>query len=480
MTRWFNDEIRERLTKPRAGTARPEAGTEPPADQKPVSVSELTADLKRHIERKFGDVFVEGEVSSFRPAGSGHVYFVLKDARCTINCVLWATDAAQLKQPVRDGDTVEIRGRISLYEQRGQYQIIVSSIRPAGIGRLWQAFQLLKERLEQEGLFDPARKRPIPPFPRTVGVVTSPTGAAIRDILQILGRRAPHLRVRVYPVRVQGEGAAQEIAHAINRTPALSGAEVLIVGRGGGSLEDLWAFNEEVVARAIARCPIPVISAVGHETDVTIADFVADHRAPTPSAAAELVSKSSADTIREISHLCVRLRNALAHRVEPLRRVAHLEARLRAAVVPRIGILRSNVQRFEQCHALQRPIQRVNEYRQRLDDTVPRLRRGLDARLSGASHRARTFEAQLQALSPKGILERGYSITFDPKTGGIVRAAREASPGQPLGIVLHEGQLGVTVGKPGERRTRRTKRGGETPEWFGTLEQIKSTGEKAD
>ena len=339
-----------------------------------MSVSELTGELKRHIEGRFGNVFVEGEVSNFRPAGSGHIYFVLKDARSTISCVLWAVDAARLTQPVNDGDTVEVRGRIALYEPRGQYQIVVSSIRPAGIGRLWQAFQELKERLEKEGLFDSARKRPIPRFPRKVGVVTSPTGAAIRDVLQILGRRAPHLPVLIYPVRVQGEGSAKEIAHAINRMNVVSDADVLIVGRGGGSLEDLWAFNEEIVARAIVQSAIPVISAVGHETDYTIADFVADHRAPTPSAAAELVSRSTEEAIRELNHLRRRFLAALSHRLEMLPRVVHLAARLRAAVIPRIQLLRSHVQRFEECHALQRPLQRVNEYRQKLDDLQPRLR----------------------------------------------------------------------------------------------------------
>lgn len=433
------------------------------ATDRPVSVSELTQALKRFIERTFADVYVEGEISNWRPASSGHVYFSLKDSRATVNCVLWAHDVAKLDRPLRDGEKVEVRGRISLYEPRGSYQILVQTIRPAGLGKLFLRFQELKERLEREGLFDPVRKRPIPRFPKRVGVVTSTTGAAIRDILQVMQRRAPHLSVLIWNATVQGEGAAQTIAYGIGRMNALRLVDVLIVGRGGGSIEDLWPFNEEVVARAIAASAIPVISAVGHEIDFTISDFVADLRAPTPSAAAELVAQSSTEVLRNVGHMNSRLTAAIARRIEFLYQVRHLQVRLEKSLMPRIDLMRSHVRRFEERRALQIPLQKVNEMRQQLDDLGLRMQRGIERHCRDAQSRQSWLQTHLNALNPTSILARGYSITFDRKSGKVLRSELEAGPGQQLRIRLHEGHVDATVdGGRSAGRAPRTRKGAKS------------------
>jgi exodeoxyribonuclease VII large subunit len=288
-------------------------------------VSELTAGIRELLERAFTDVWVEGEVSNFRPAQSGHLYFTLKDARAQIRCVCFRDQASRLKFRPEDGLQVTVRGSISVYELRGEYQIYVTNIEPVGLGALQLAFEQLKKKLSEEGLFDEARKKPLPALPRCIGVVTSPTGAAIRDILRVLKRRFPNVHVQLYPVKVQGEGAAGEIVQALRYFNRVKTVDVLILARGGGSLEDLWAFNEEVVARAIFASEIAVISGIGHETDFTIADFVADLRAPTPSAAAEIVVRSKQEFERHIAehsrHLVQQMRYHFSqwrHRVRDL------------------------------------------------------------------------------------------------------------------------------------------------------------------
>jgi exodeoxyribonuclease VII large subunit len=288
-------------------------------------VSELTAGIRELLERSFTDVWVEGEVSNFRPAQSGHLYFTLKDARAQIRCVCFRDQASRLKFRPEDGLQVTVRGSISVYELRGEYQIYVTNIEPVGLGALQLAFEQLKKKLSEEGLFDEARKKLLPALPRCIGVVTSPTGAAIRDILRVLKRRFPNVYVQLYPVKVQGEGAAGEIVQALRYFNRVKTVDVLILARGGGSLEDLWAFNEEVVARAIFASEIAVISGVGHETDFTIADFVADLRAPTPSAAAEIVVRSKQEFERHIAehsrHLVQQMRYHFSqwrHRVRDL------------------------------------------------------------------------------------------------------------------------------------------------------------------
>src|SRR5579863_1832938 len=288
-------------------------------------VSELTDRIRDLLESAFFDIWVEGEVSNFRAAQSGHLYFTLKDAHAQIRCICFRDQARGLKFRPEDGLHVTVRGSISVYDVRGEYQIYVTNIEPVGLGALQLAFEQLKKRLQEEGLFDESRKKPLPVLPRCIGIVTSPTGAAIRDILRVLTRRFPNAHVRIYPVKVQGDGAAKEIAAAVNYFTRAKFADVLIVARGGGSLEDLWAFNEEVVARAIFASEIPVITGVGHEADFTIADFVADLRAPTPSAAAELVVRSRQEFERHIAehqrHLVQQIRywfSERRHRVRDL------------------------------------------------------------------------------------------------------------------------------------------------------------------
>ncbi|MCH8157116.1 MAG: exodeoxyribonuclease VII large subunit, partial [Nitrospinae bacterium] len=271
------------------------------------SVSEFTGETKAILEAAFDSVWIEGEISNLRIAGSQHAYFVLKDERSQVRCVLFKGYRAGLKFQPEEGDQVLLFGRVTVYEARGEYQLIVEHLEPRGLGALQKAFEQLKARLAEEGLFDEEKKKPIPEFPWKVGVVTSPTGAAVRDIINVIQRRNPKVSVLLHPVRVQGEGAAQEIADAIKQMNRMQDIDVLIIGRGGGSIEDLWAFNEEVVARAISASKIPIVSAVGHEIDFTIADFVADLRAPTPSAAAELVVPVLNDTVRELRRLTQQL-----------------------------------------------------------------------------------------------------------------------------------------------------------------------------
>lgn len=451
----------------------PVEGTEPA----PLSVTELTARIRRLLEPKFASVRVEGEVSNARPAVSGHVYFNLKDAKASISCVMWAADAARLTQPLRDGDQVEVEGRLAVYEPRGVYQIVASAVRPAGVGKLYQEFLRRKEQLAAEGLFAEERKRPLPEFPRCVGVVTSLQAAALRDILQVLGRRAPFLRVLIFPVRVQGEGAAREIARGIERMNTRDDVDVLIVGRGGGSIEDLWAFNEEAVARAIAASRLPVISAVGHETDFTIADFVADLRAPTPSAAAELVARAGAELQRELLHLRSRAVAALEQRLEGLRQGARLISRLGALMRPRVALARALVSQFLGSRAAHRPLERLNSARQRIDDLMGRGARALREQSRDARSRLARLDAGLTALDPRAVLRRGYSITLDAASGRALRRAEEASAGQRLRILLHKGEIPAVVGDGGgvTRRRQGRRPADSAPDLFDGL-----MGEEAD
>jgi exodeoxyribonuclease VII large subunit len=290
-----------------------------------LTVSELTQEIKEILEERFPEVWVEGEISNLRIPPSGHIYFTLKDDTSQIRAVLFKMQARTLRFAPEDGLHVVCRGRVSLYEKRGDYQLILESMEPKGIGALQLAFVQLKEKLEKEGLFDPARKKPIPMVPQKVGVITSPTGAVIRDMLHILNRRFENLHILLYPVRVQGEEASREIAEAVKYFNQRTDVDVIIVGRGGGSLEDLWAFNEEAVARAIYHSKIPIISAVGHETDYTISDFVADLRAPTPSAAAELVVRDKREIKNVLHYLRGRLENEVVQMFQEYRtHLSHL------------------------------------------------------------------------------------------------------------------------------------------------------------
>ncbi|MGB9692187.1 MAG: exodeoxyribonuclease VII large subunit [Candidatus Sumerlaeaceae bacterium] len=459
---------------------------QPPSSAKtPLTVSQLAGQIRYLLEHEFSTVYVEGEVSGFKMAQSGHVYFSLKDEEAVIDCVIWRRHVPSVGELPQDGDHVEIEGALTTYPRGSRYQVVVHALRPAGLGRLYQRFIELKQRLEREGLFASERKRPLPAHPRTVGVITSPKGAAVRDVIKVLRRRAPQVRILIYPTRVQGEEAPAEIAHAIRRMNELAWADVLIVGRGGGSLEDLWAFNEEVVARAIAESKIPVISAVGHETDFTIADFVADERAPTPSAAAEIVAANSQELIRLVRASQQRLRNAMERRLLPLRRIRDLRARLvqvlrgrvrqlaearffrqRAAQALRkrlenfkrgailqerlVGKIRTVVQRhraalerFRILLALRKPLTHVNELQQQVDDHVARMRARMQLALASRRQRFELLSGKLEALDPKAVLSRGYSITFDAVTHQVVKSARRVRGGQMLRIVLHEGEIGA-------------------------------------
>ncbi|MEI8351486.1 MAG: exodeoxyribonuclease VII large subunit [bacterium] len=405
------------------------------------TVTELTRQLRSVVEGQFGAVGVEGELSNVRQPPSGHCYFTIKDEAAQIRAVIWRSDMRGLPFIPKDGIKVRAHGSLTVYERDGSYQIVVKRMEEAGKGSLQAAFEALKKKLAAEGLFEAARKRRLPLLPRHIGVVTSPTGAAIRDILNVLGRRFPNLHVVLAPARVQGDGAAQEIADAIDLLNRHGGLEVMIVGRGGGSLEDLWCFNEEIVARAVARSEIPVISAVGHETDFTICDFVADVRAPTPSAAAEIVvgrKEEFLDALRQHSLAMTRL---LQH--------ALLEARSRFHAASRSYVFREpgNAarvyrQRIEGLQTRTRHIleRRFRDGQQQADDLSARLSRQLSLTVADRSQRIRSLERQLAAYNPLAVLKRGYSITFNAE-GRAIRSAAEVAPGVRVRTRVGEGNF---------------------------------------
>jgi exodeoxyribonuclease VII large subunit len=432
------------------------------------TVSELTEVLRAFLEDTFGQVWVSGEISNCRLAPSGHYYFVLKDRDAQLRCVCFRLEARYLKVKPQDGLAVTARGRISVYSARGEYQMIVETLEPQGYGALQLAFEQLKKKLAAEGLFEEARKRPLPVLPRTIGIVTSPSGAAIADMLRILERRFTGLRVLIYPVLVQGEEAPNQIVRALKYFGMTGCADVVIVGRGGGSLEDLWAFNKEAVARAIAACPVPVISAVGHQTDFTIADFVADLRAPTPSAAAELVVRQKSDLLHGVESLRERALRALRYKlatsgrellersvdraVTVLRRklaggaqrTDELHFQLRQSIVRRMRLAEGRLR--DQQHALAGLDFRVRLARSRsrleqLRDRLPPLMRWRLERNTAALH---SLTQELAHLSPLAILERGYAIVQTP-AGSVLREAAQTALNERLNVRLHRGRLGVRV-----------------------------------
>lgn len=365
--------------------------------KKILTVSEITQDVKIVLENVFTEVLVQGEISNFRAPSSGHLYFSLKDSLCSLRCVCFKNSSLRLKFVPEDGMQVVAAGRIGVYDRDGQYQLYVSGLEPKGAGSLQLAFEQLKAKLAQEGLFDEGRKKPLPFLPGTIGLVTSPTGAVIRDILQVLDRRFPAHHVVLNPVRVQGEGAAQEIAEAIRRFNDMKAADVIIVARGGGSLEDLWCFNEEIVARAIAASSIAIISAVGHETDWTISDFVADRRAPTPSAAAEIVMPSRPELEERIHHLLRHLWRSLAD------------------VVP--------------------------QHEQRLDDLKEAMTRALIQKTQEGRVRLDGLCRRLESLNPLAILKRGYSVTTSPDGKKVAEDATALSVGDKIKTTLAKGSV---------------------------------------
>lgn len=384
------------------------------------SVAALTRRIKSTLEDEFLSVWVEGEISNFILHSSGHMYFTLKDTVAQIQCVMFRGNNRSLSFTMGNGMHVVVCGRVSVYEKRGNYQLYAEIIEPKGMGALQLAFEQLKEKLQKEGLFDETYKKVLPVFPRRIGIVTSPTGAAIRDILQIVDRRFSNVQVLLNPVKVQGEGAAVQIARAIDECNEYGAVDVLIVGRGGGSLEDLWPFNEEIVARSIFCSRIPVISAVGHEIDYTISDFVADLRAPTPSAAAELVVKKKDDweaTIQNFQDELYRIASDMIRR------------------------LSERIVALSECYAFRHPFALVEEYAQRLDDVVRHLNKSLHLIIQKNNGRLNEKVASLNALNPLAILERGYSITYKQGSSRSLDDPNAVKPGECIITKLLRGDV---------------------------------------
>jgi exodeoxyribonuclease VII large subunit len=442
------------------------------------TVGELAMRIKAQLEDQFPAVWVEGEISNLRTPSSGHAYFTLKDDTAQLRCVLFRGRGRRVAFQPEDGMQVLAFGGLDVYLARGEYQLVVELLEPKGVGALQLAFEQLKRRLEAEGLFDAARKRPLPPFPRTIGIVTSRTGAAIRDMLHVIDRRFADLRILITPVRVQGEEAPGEIVAALRDLQAVEDLDVIIVGRGGGSIEDLWAFNDERVARAIAACRVPVISGVGHETDFTIADFVADLRAPTPSAAAEVVVQEKLQVARALVSLYEALKQAMASRLERdrervevlgKRRVLTDAARALRDLYRRVDELTSRLTRAmrgserQVTHRLslaRNALRSLNPVARIANGTV--LLAQLRGRLASAAvhsvkvsqHRFDAAVGRLDSLSPLAVLGRGYSLTRLLPSGVIVRDAAQTRPGDAIEILLHQGAVEARVERLKERDDR--------------------------
>jgi len=384
------------------------------------TVSELTLNIKKILEQNFPGIWVEGEISNIKKPTSGHIYFTLKDAKSQLPVVIFRDLTPTIRFELKDGLKVLVGGRVSVYQTRGQYQLYADRIEPRGKGALQLAFEQLKEKLDKEGLFSPEHKKGLPLFPHQIGVVTSPTGAAIRDILKVIFRRFPKMHVILYPVRVQGEGAALEIAQAIDDFNQMDEVEVLIVGRGGGSLEDLWAFNEEVVARAIYRSKIPLISAVGHEIDYCIADLVADRRAPTPSAAAELVVGVAEEVQEKISTFQESMERVLRDNLQ---------------------FYKQKLTYLEESYGLKSMRDKIGEFHLRIDELEGKF-------ISEIAHVLQMKEgaflrvcSQLESLSPLAVLKRGYSITYKLPQRDILQSSREVSRKDEVEVKLYEGKI---------------------------------------
>jgi exodeoxyribonuclease VII large subunit len=448
--------------------ARPPVASAPP-ERRIFSVTDLTLRVRDTLEQSIGQVWVEGELSNCRVWNTGHLYFTLKDDRSQLRGFMFKTALRYLRFKPTDGTRVVARGRLSVYEPKGEYQLVCEHLEPQGLGALQLAFDQLKKRLQDEGLFDRARKRPLPALPRKIGIVTSLEGAAIRDIIKVLRRRYANAHLVICPARVQGADAAAEIARGLRQVSRVPGVDVVIVGRGGGSMEDLWAFNEEMVARAIARVPVPVIAAVGHETDVTIADFVADVRAPTPSAAAELVVSRKDEFCGRIDRLADRLRSAARGRVQGLSRRVHVAgSRPAFAGYPaRLAMRGRHV--GDLTHALARALRGEVTSRNRRVQLLERQLAGFDAgrrlaalgtrlvtadgrlrgairrRHDGAAARMRATLGQLESLSPLAVLGRGYAVAWNADKTRILRDAGAVASGDRIAVTLERGELHCAV-----------------------------------
>lgn len=388
------------------------------------TVSELTNEIKDLIEGNMPEVWVQGEVSNCLKASSGHVYLTLKDAKAQMSAVIWRNAAARFRFDLHDGLQVVANGAVEVYAPRGSYQLIIRQLIPQGVGALELAFRQMHAKLTAEGLFDPRRKRSIPQFPRRVALITSPMGAAVRDMIQVITRRWTATDIVIVPVKVQGDGAAAEIAAALQSVHQIPDVDVVICGRGGGSLEDLWAFNEEVVARALAACKLPVISAVGHEIDVTIADLVADVRALTPSEAGERV---------------------VPHRDEIRRMFDNTQSRLVSALRGRAAKVRLQLEGLASRRVLARPFQRIHEQMTQIDELESRLRRATRQHVAATRQRLDMAAATLDALSPLKVLGRGYSITRKAGTNEIVHSAEQLRLGDEIETTLGHGRVSSQI-----------------------------------
>lgn len=411
--------------------------------RKIYSVSELSAELRDLLERRFTDVWVEGELSNYQASAAGHLYFTLKDERAQLRAVCFRNTARLLRFRPENGKSFRARGRVSTYEGRGEYQLIVEVLEPAGLGALQLAFEQLKTKLEKEGLFRPERKRPIPPFPRKIGIVTSPKSAALRDILTVLKRRHNTVDVLIFPAEVQGEGASLQVMEGIDYLSRSTDVDVIIVARGGGSMEDLWPFNEERVARAIVRSQKPVISAVGHEVDFTICDFAADLRAPTPSAAAEIVVKSKNEILERVVQLESRLGSLTKYRLGSLRNFLAAKVGSRGFVVAENRIRRMTQRVDDLAFRLEqagRSGSFVRDRAHRVELCEQRLAATMHQRLKKWHQAFAGFAHTLDALSPLAVLERGYAICLTPE-GKVVRSAESVQRGDEVKVRLHEGTL---------------------------------------
>ena len=434
-------------------------------DREVLSVSQLNNRARLLLEDVFSGIWVEGEISNLARPTSGHIYFTLKDNQAQVRCALFRQNAARVRQALRDGLAVKVRGKVSLFEGRGDYQLILDAVEPAGDGALRLAFEALKEKLSAEGLFATERKIALPAHPKRIGIITSPTGAVIRDIISVFRRRAPQVELNLIATAVQGRDATAQIVRALQRADAQD-FDALILARGGGSLEDLWCFNEEAVARAVAACVTPIVSAVGHETDVSIADFVADVRAPTPSAAAELLAPDSSELVQRLHNLQRRLvlhmqgrltrerlrlegtSRRLRHPGERLRQQAQrlddLDMRLRRAFVQQMAGQRERLARLDARLTAQHPGRNLKLLRQRLDSLAARLPRAIQGQLRSQRQQLGALAQQLQIVSPLATLGRGYSILLDERGQAVQRAA-DTRIGQRLKARLGEGELDVRV-----------------------------------
>jgi exodeoxyribonuclease VII large subunit len=413
------------------------------AEREIFSPSALVRLARDTIEQRFPLIWIEGEISNFSRPASGHLYFSLKDAQAQVRCAMFKPKSTYLRFKPADGMRVLARARVSLYEARGEFQLIIEHLEDSGEGALLREFEQLKSRLAAEGLFDASRKRPLPKIPRRIGVITSPTGAAVRDVLSVIARRFPLVNIEILPVPVQGKEAPPAIVAMLATASKAQRHDVLLLTRGGGSLEDLWAFNDEAVARAIRACVIPVVAAIGHEVDFTIADFAADLRAPTPSAAAELLVPDARELLRTLRHRREHLDQRIHHRLQNFaQRLDHAQARLRAQH-PRLR-LRASRERLHQLHArlgAQHPLARLTRVRETLHAQQRRLRavcaRGLEARALHLGQLARA----LNAVSPLATLQRGYAILLDHERGTVLRSIAQARPGMRITARLADGEI---------------------------------------